>query len=130
MTGSIKTSPSQTKCFKWMFTHITHSIIYHYQKEKRDFCDAKVIEGPEGLDYPLRVFFRFHSDRVVFRFLRDRLLLWLLSDRILCESSVIGSCSGSSITDSSFGSWVLFFRHATIFIKTCYYFFFVKNGHY
>ena len=58
-----------------MFIRITHSIIYHYQKEKRDFCNAKVIEGPEGLDYPLRVFFRFHSDRVVFRFLRDRFAL-------------------------------------------------------
>ena len=31
-----------------MFIPSTHSIIYHYQKEEKIFCNAKVIEGPEA----------------------------------------------------------------------------------
>ena len=31
-----------------MFIPSTDSIIYHYQKEKKIFCNAKAIEGPEA----------------------------------------------------------------------------------
>ena len=78
----------------------------------------KVIVGSEAPEYPLRV---------LFRFLRDRVLLRVLSDRILCESSVIGSYSGSSVTNSSLGSSVLFFRHATIFYQKVLILFFIKK---
>ena len=78
--------------------------------------DAKVIKGPEAPASPRgRVLFRFHSDRVLLRFLTDRVLLRVLSDRFLFASSVIGFSSESPVIDSSLGSSVLFFRHATIF---------------
>ena len=123
MTSSIKTRPSKTKCLIWMFIPITHSIIYYYQKVKKVFCDANVIEDPEATECPLRVLFRFHGDRVLVRFLKDKVLLRVLRDMILCESSVIGSYSGSPVIDFFLGSSVLFFRHVTIFYQTFYYFF-------
>ena len=97
---------------------ITHSIIYHYQKEKNSFfCEVKVTENPEAPKGPLtdRVLFRFHFDRIFLRFLSGRVLLRVLSDSVFSESSVIGSSSGSSVIDSFLGSSVLFFRHAAIF---------------
>ena len=99
----------------------------HSLPKRRVFCNAKVIEDP------LRVLFRFHSDKALFRFFNNRALFrvlsdrvfWIvLNDRILFESSVIGSSSGPSVIDSSVGSSVLFFR---FFIKTCYYFFLINR---
>ena len=81
------------------------------------YTDAKVIEGSEAPEGPLRVPFRFYSDRVLFRGLSDRVLLRVLSDWIVFEASVIGSSSGSSVIDSSLGSSVLFFRHVAIFFQ-------------
>ena len=123
MTCSIKTRSSKIKIFILKFIPITHSIIYHCQKAKRNFfCSAKVIEGPQAPECFIdRVVFRFHSDSVLFRFLIDRILFRVLSDRVFFESAVIGSSSRSAVIDSSLGSSVLFFRHAAIFfIKTCY----------
>ena len=87
------------------------------KKKKRDFCDVKVIEGPEALEGPLRVLFRFHSDRVLFR---------VLSDRIPFESSIIGSSLGSSVIDASLGPSMLFFRHAAIFYQNVLLLFLLK----
>ena len=98
---------------------ITHFIIYHYQKEKKKvFCNAKVIEGREAPEGPLRVLFRFLSDEV---------LLSFLSDRNLFETSVIGSSSGSSVIDSSLGSSVFFFCHAAISNQNVLLLFFIKS---
>ena len=97
----MKTRPSKTKCFIWMLIHIT-------KMKKIVFCDVKVNEGPEVPEGPLRVLFRFLSDRVLLR---------VFSDRILFASSVIGSSSGSSARDSPLGSSVVFFRHAAIFYQ-------------
>ena len=94
----MKTRPSKTKCFIWMFIHIT-------KMKKIVFCNVKDTEGPEG---PLRVLFRFLSDRVLLRVFRDR---------ILFAFSVMGSSLGSSARDSSLGSSVVFFRHAAIFYQ-------------
>ena len=45
----MKTRPSKTKILISEFTPINHSIIYHYQRsQKKFFCGAKVIEGPEA----------------------------------------------------------------------------------
>ena len=77
--------------------------------QKRVFCGAKVIKGPEAQE----VFI----ERAFFRFLSDRVLLRILRDRTFFESSVIGSFTGSSVIDSSLGSWMPFFRHVTIFYQ-------------
>ena len=126
----MKTRPSKTKCFIWIFIPVTHSIIYHYEKEKTEFfAMQKSLRVLKLLKVLLGVLFRFHSDRALFRFLSDRVLLRVLSDRIFFESSVISSSSGSSVIDSSLGSSVLghlFFWHPLFFIKTCYSFF-IKN---
>ena len=100
MTDSINARPSKTKRLMSMFKPINHCIIHHYQKEKKSFLRRK--KASEG---PLRLLFRFHSDRVFVRFFSDRVHLRVLSDRVLFESSVI---------DSSLGSSVLFFRHTAI----------------
>ena len=62
-----------------------------------------------------RILSRFHGDSVFFMFVSDRVLLRVLVVMVLYESSVIGSSSGSLVTDSSLGSSVLFFQHAAIF---------------
>ena len=101
-----------------MFIPITQSIIYHYQKGKRVFCNAKAIKGleaPEGS--PRVLFFRFYSESVIFRFL-DRVFSSVVIDRIFFESSVI---------DSSLGPSVLFFGHATIFYQNVLLLFFIKS---
>ena len=85
------------------------------KKKTRAFYNEKVIEGPEAPEGPLRVLFRFLSDRVLLR---------VLSDKILFESSVIGSSSGSSVIHSFLGPSVLLFQ---LFIETCYYYFFNKS---
>ena len=108
----MKTRPPKTKSFIWMFIPII-------KKKKKFFCEAKVIEGPKTPEGPLRVLFRFHSDRVLFRFLSNRVLWRVLNDRVLFQSSVIGSSSEPSVIDFSLG---FFFQYATFFIKTCYYF--------
>ena len=113
MTGSIKVRPSKTKRLMSMFKPINHCIIHHYQKEKKSFLRRK--KASEG---PLRLLFRFHSDRVFFRFFSDRVHLRVLSDRVLFESSVI---------DSSLGSSVLFFRHVAIFLSKLATTFLIKN---
>ena len=95
----MKTSPSKIKCFLWMFIPITHSITYHYEKEKKSFCDGKFIERPETSEGPLGVLLRFRSDRILF------------------DSSVIRSSSWSSVMDSSLVSLVLFLRCAAIFYQ-------------
>ena len=112
----MKTRLSKTKCFKLMFIPVTRSIIHIPlpKRKKEFFCDAKVTEGPEAPEGPLRVLFRFLSDRVLFRF---------LSDRVLFESPVIGSSSWSSVIDSSLGSSVLFFCHAAIYQNVLLHFF-------
>ena len=116
MIGSIKMKPSKTKFFEWMLIPIIHSIIYHYQKEKKSFLQCKSHWGSWS--------FR-RSSRVLFRFLSDGVFLRVLSDRIFFESSVIGSSSGSSVIDSSIGPWVLFFRHAAIFYQNVLLIFFL-----
>ena len=40
--------PSKTKISIWKFFPIIHPIIYHHQKAKKNFHEAKVIEGPEA----------------------------------------------------------------------------------
>ena len=45
---STKTMPSKTKISIWKFFPIIHPIIYHHQKAKKNFHEAKVIEGPEA----------------------------------------------------------------------------------
>ena len=82
------------------------------------FCDVKVNEGPEVPEGPLRVLFRFLSDRALLR---------VFSDRILFASSVIGSSSGSSARDSPLGSSVVFFRHAAIFYQNVLLLFFTES---
>ena len=62
-----------------------------------------------------RILSRFQDDSVFFMFVSDRVLLRVLVVMVLYESSVIGSSSGSLVTDSSLGSSVLFFQHAAIF---------------
>ena len=96
-----------------MIIPITHSIIYHYQKEKKNFLQCKSPEAPED------------PYRVLFRFLSGRFFLRVFSETILFESSVIGSSSRSSVKDSSLGSSVLFFRHAAIFYQYVQLLFFV-----
>ena len=123
MTGSMKTRPSKTKCFIWVFI-LSYTIT---RKKKIDFCYAEVTEGPEAPEGLLRVLFRFHSDRVFFRFLSDRVLLRVLSGTILFESSVIDFSSGSSIIYSSLGSSVLFFRHDAIYYQNVLLLFFIKS---
>ena len=91
-----------------------HILSYTITKKIIVLYDAKVIEGPEAPEGPLRVLFRLLSDRVLFR---------VLSDRILFESSVIGS----SVIDSSLGSSVLFFRHAANFYQNVLLLFFNKS---
>ena len=100
-----------------MFIPITHSIIFHYQKEKKNFCDAKVIEASEAPEGFLRVFFMFHSDRVFLSVLSDRVFFRVLSDRIFLESLVVGSSSGSSVIESSLGLSVFFSGKPIFFIK-------------
>ena len=83
-----------------------HALSYTITKKiKIVLCDAKVIEGPEAPEGPLRVLFR------------------LLSDRVLFESSVIGS----SVIDFSLGSSVLFFRQAANFYQNVLLLFFNKS---
>ena len=110
-----------------MFIPITESIIYHYQKAKRVFCNAKAIKGleaPEGS--PRVLFFRFYSESVIFRFL-DRVFSSVVIDRIFFESSVIASSSVASVIDSSLGPSVLFFGHATTFYQNVLLLFFIKS---
>ena len=96
-----------------------HLNVYtYYQNEKKNFCDVKVNEGPEVPEGPLRVLFRFLSDRVLLR---------VFSDRILFASSVIGSSSGSSARDSPLGLSVVFFRHAAIFYQNVLLLFFTES---
>ena len=87
-----------------MLIPITHFIRYHYQKEKKEFFATQ--KSFRALGGPLRVLFRYLSDRVLLR---------VHNERFLFESSVIGSSSGSSAIDSSLGSSVLFFRHDASF---------------
>ena len=99
----------------------SHHSLYHISLPKRKkyfFSDEKVIERPEATEGPLRVLFRFQSDR---GFLR------VLSDMVLFESPVIGFSSGSSVIHSSHGSSVLFFQHATIFYQNVLLLFYTKN---
>ena len=90
-----------------MFILITHSILYTISKKKKVFCDAKIVQGPEAPEGPLRLLFTFRSDRVLLRvpsdtvllrvpsdrvllkFLSDRFLLRVPSDKVLFESSVM-----------------------------------------
>ena len=44
--------PCKTKIYIWKFFPIIHSIIYHHQKAKKSFHEAKVIEGPEAAKGP------------------------------------------------------------------------------
>ena len=106
------------------------------KNKKRIFCDANVIEGPEAPDGPIRVRFRFHSDRVFFRFLSDRVifrvlsdktLLWVLSDRLVFQSPVIGSSSGFLVIDFSLESSVVISRHAAIFYQSVQLLFLLKG---
>ena len=113
----MKEMPFKTKSFMWMFILITQSIIYQYQKEKKSFLRHKSREGSESPEGPLRVLFRFHSDRVLFRFFSDIVLLRILSDRVLFVSSII---------DSSLVLSVLFLRHATIFYQNVLLLFLLK----
>ena len=94
----MKTNPSKTKSFIWMFIPITHSILYHYRKEEF-FAKQKSLRVLKFL----RVLFRFHSDRVLLMDFSGRVLLIVLSDGVLFESLVIGS---SSLTNRFF-SWVI-----------------------
>ena len=75
---SIKWRPSKTKIAMWKSIPITHCVIYHHQKAKRIFCNAKFIEGPEPPDGS--------NDRTLFRVLSD------------------GFSSGFSVIKSSLGS--------------------------
>ena len=97
---------------------ITHSIIYHYQKEKNSFfCEVKVTENPEAPKGPLTdgVLFRFHFDRMFLRFLSGWVLLRVLSD------SVFSNRFFSRVISALFPACRYFL------IKTCYYFFVIKN---
>ena len=76
----MKLRPSKTKSFvECLFPSLTLSCTIT-KKKKIFFFDGKVIEGPEAHEGPLRVFFRFHSDRVFLR---------VLSDMVLFKSPVI-----------------------------------------
>ena len=64
-----------------MFLPITHSIIYHYQIEKKNFLQCKSYQGSWSSRGSLRVLFSFHSNKFLFRCFSDRVLLSVLSDR-------------------------------------------------
>ena len=130
----MKTSSSKTKV---SYACLSPSPTLSYtitKKKRRTFCDAKVIEIPEAPAGSLRVLFSFHSNKLLFSFFSDSVLLSILSyrdpilmilnDRVLFESPVTGSSSGSSVTDSSLWSSLLFFQLVPlIFINMCYYIF-------
>ena len=86
---SMKTRPSKAKILIKKFIHITHSIIYHHQKAKKRFRDAKVIQGPKPPN--------FFNDRVLFRVFSDGVLFSILSDNVLIRSSLGSLLVGSSL---------------------------------
>ena len=80
---SIKWRPSKTKIAMWKSIPITHCVIYHHQKAKRIFCNAKFIEGPEPPDGSNdRTLFRVLSDGVLFRILSDKVFFRILRGKI------------------------------------------------
>ena len=117
-----------------MFIPITHSIIYHYQIEKKNFLQCKSHRGSWSSRGFSWVLFSFHSNKFLFRFFSDRVLLSVLSDRdtilmVLNDGSLWVPSDrlffGSSVIDSSLWSSLLFFQLVPLFfINTCYYFLF------
>ena len=90
------------------------------KKPKNVFYEGKVIEGPEAPGVVIdRFLFKFHSNKVLFRF--------LTYGSLLGSSLVIGSSSGSLVTDSSLGSPVLFSWHAALFFSKCATTLFIKT---
>ena len=115
----MKKIPSKSKILIWKFIPITHSIIYHHQKNRKSVFPVQKLMRVLKLVRVLsdKVFFRLLSDKTFLRFLSDRVLSRVLSDRVLFDSSVISSSSGSSMIDSSCSSSVLFFRFVALFYK-------------
>ena len=80
----MKTRPSKTKILIRKFISITHTIMYHHQKFKKSFCNAKVNEGPEPNEDSIdRVLFMVLSDGVLFRILSDKVLFRIVKDSVL-----------------------------------------------
>ena len=130
VTGSMKTKPSKTQIFLWKFIAIIHSMIYHYQKPKRVTLRRKRHWGSWSSSGSrlITLSLGFTVTRVLFRFLIDRILFSVLSDRVFFESTEIGSSSlGDAVIDYSLHQSCSFSAMSLVFIKSCYYFFFIKN---
>ena len=87
-------------------------------------CDEKILDCPEVPEGPLRVLIRFHSGRVFFAFLSNGILLRILSDRTVLRVLIervffeFPCCySGSTVIDSSLGSYSAIFQACCYFLS-------------
>ena len=118
--------------FKWLVSwkgvlpkpKVSYGCLFTSPTQKS--CDEKILDCPEVPEGPLRVLIRFHSGRVFFAFLSDGILLRVLSDRtvlrVLIERVFFESpCSysGSTVIDSSLGSYSALFEACCFFLSKC-----------